>query len=49
MAKKKMQTKQPLMSPEKYIRERARTLSIECCYINKNWEECVATRKIHTP
>ncbi|MFH1160254.1 MAG: hypothetical protein V1733_04825 [bacterium] len=31
--------KQPLLSPEKYIRTRARTLPIGTCYINDNWKE----------
>lgn len=39
MAKKKTQAKPQPMSPERYIKERARTLPIECCYINKDWEK----------
>ncbi|MFH1936924.1 MAG: hypothetical protein ABIK52_05120, partial [Bacteroidota bacterium] len=31
--------KQPLLSPEKYIRTRARTLPVGSCYINDNWRE----------
>lgn len=31
--------KQPLVSPEKYIRTRARTLPVGACYINDNWKE----------
>lgn len=34
---KKQQPKQ--LSPENYIRTKARTLPIEACYINDNWEE----------
>jgi len=29
----------PLLSPEKYIRTRARTLPLGACYINEHWEE----------
>ncbi|TSA30439.1 MAG: hypothetical protein D4R67_00475 [Bacteroidetes bacterium] len=31
--------KQPLLTPEKYIRTRARILPIGACYINDNWKD----------
>ena len=40
MAKKKKTTnQQTFLSPEQYIRERARTLEIGDCYINENYKE----------
>ncbi len=40
MAKKKQAAKQQtFLSPEQYIRERARTLEIGDCYINENYKE----------
>ena len=39
MAKKKKTTnQQTFLSPEQYIRERARTLEIGDCYINENYK-----------
>lgn len=40
MAKKKKTPPQPQLSPEKYIRLKARTLPVVACYINENWQEC---------
>ncbi len=40
MAKKKKQpNKQPLLSPDKYIRTKGRQLPVEACYVNPNWRE----------
>ena len=36
---KKKGASQPLMSPERYMRERVRNLPIGKCYINPDWEE----------
>lgn len=40
MAKKKKTPAQPPLSPEKYIRLKARTLPVAACYINEDWQEC---------
>lgn len=40
MTKKKKSAPQPQLSPEKYIRLKARTLPIAACYINEDWQEC---------
>jgi hypothetical protein len=37
--KKNNQQSQQQLSPEQYIRTRARKLPINTCYINKDWEE----------
>ena len=39
MAKKKTQMKQQPLSPEKYIKERARTLPVCGCHVNQDWTE----------
>jgi hypothetical protein len=39
MAKNKNYPSQQLMSPENYIRQKARNLPIYECWINKNWKE----------
>lgn len=37
--KSKSRQQQPQMSPERFLREKARTLPIEKCYITSNWKE----------
>ncbi len=39
MAKKKTTQQQGKISPEKYIREKARTLPIDKCYVNQDWQK----------
>lgn len=39
MAKKKQGNVIPLLSPENYIRQKARTLPLYECWINKGWQE----------
>jgi hypothetical protein len=39
MAKSKKQSHVPLLSPENYIRQKARNLPIYECWLNKDWEE----------
>ncbi len=39
MAKKKQGKAVPMLSPENYIRQKARTLPLFECWVNKNWRE----------
>ncbi|MDP3446061.1 MAG: hypothetical protein Q8T08_24635, partial [Ignavibacteria bacterium] len=39
MAKKKNKKEAPMLSPENYIRQNARTLPIHECWVSKNWKE----------
>jgi len=40
MAKKKNPQKQVLLSPENYIKQKARNLPIVGCFITPNWKDC---------